>query len=323
LESLAPEEIRKIVREAGIVGMGGAAFPTHVKLSPPEGKKIDTILINGCECEPYITADHRVMLEQPEEIIFGAGAIAKACGAEKIIIGVEDNKPDVIERFKSIFRRDRDEGIEIAVLETKYPQGGEKMLIKAVLGREVPSKGLPLDVGAVVSNVGTALAVSRALKQGSPLIKRVVTVTGSGVKAPQNVLVRIGTSFAEVIEQCGGLTEMATKIVMGGPMMGVPQYSLDVPVVKATSALLVLNRWETQAKKEHPCIKCARCVEHCPMSLVPTRLAAYVEHGKYSEFAEWGGEDCLECGCCAFVCPAGIPIVQWVKLGKLKLRQIA
>jgi electron transport complex protein RnfC len=323
LVELGPDKIRNIVREAGIVGLGGAAFPTHVKVSPFEGKQIDTILINGCECEPYITADHRIMLEHPEDVVYGASAIAKACAAKNIIIGVEDNKPDAIERLRSVCRRQKDFPASVAVLKTKYPQGGEKMLVKAVLHKEVPSKGLPLDVGVVVSNVGTAVAVAQAIKHGTPLIKRVVTVTGRGVKNPQNLMVRIGTTFQEVINECGGLTDQAAKIIMGGPMMGVAQVTLDVPIVKATSAILVLGRREARAAKVFPCVKCGRCVDHCPMFLVPSRLSAFCEGEKYSEFEEWGGGDCMECGSCAYVCPARIPIVHGIKLGKLKLRQLA
>ena len=326
IKSLTLGEIRKIVREAGIVGLGGAAFPTHVKLTPPEGKKIDTILINGCECEPYITADHRVMLERTKDVVFGARMIAKACGARRIVFGVEDNKKDAIKQLRSVIRAQPEEGlydgIEVAALETKYPQGGEKFLIKAVLNREVPSGGLPLDVGVVVSNVGTAVAVTEAINSVVPLTKRVITVTGSGVKEPKNLLVRIGTTFNDIIQQCGGLTEDAAKIIMGGPMMGVSQISLDIPIVKATSCILVLTQEEVLDEEVYPCVKCGRCVDHCPMYLLPTRLSAYAENGKYSEFEEWGGLDCMECGSCAYVCPARIPIVQWVKLAKLKLRQM-
>ncbi|MFC1637548.1 electron transport complex subunit RsxC [Candidatus Margulisiibacteriota bacterium] len=323
LEQLSAEDIRKVVREAGIVGLGGAAFPTHVKITPPAEKTIDTILINGCECEPYITADHRIMLEHAEDVVQGARAIAKACGAKRILIGIEDNKPDAIERIKSVARRQKDYPTQEVTLKTKYPQGGEKMLVKAVLNREVPSKGLPLDVGAVVVNVGTAVAVALAIRQGLPLIKRVVTVAGSGVKNPQNLMARIGTTFQDIINECGGLTDQAAKILMGGPMMGVSQVSLDIPIVKATSAILILSRQEAAAARVYPCVKCGRCVDHCPMFLVPSRLAAYCEGEKYGEFEEWGGEDCIECGSCAYVCPARIPIVHWVKLGKLKLRQMA
>jgi len=322
LKDLSPEEIRKIVREAGIVGLGGAAFPTHVKITPPEGKMIDTVLVNGCECEPYITADHRIMLEKPQDVIYGSVAIAKAVGAENIIIGVEDNKPDAIERLRSVSRLQQAGKIEVVKLKTKYPQGGEKMLIKALLGKEVPSKGLPLDIGVVVSNVGTAVAIAEAIKSGSPLIKRVITVTGSGIRNPQNLLVRIGTPFQDIISQCGGLTEDAYKIIMGGPMMGVAQFSLEVPIVKATTCILVLSRKEVVEEKVYPCVKCARCVDHCPMYLVPSRLSAFAENGKYGDFEDWGGQDCIECGSCAYVCPAKIPIVHWIKLAKYKLSQM-
>ena len=322
LEDLNPEEIRKIVREAGIVGLGGAAFPTHVKLTPPQEKKIDTILINGCECEPYITADHRIMLERAEDVVFGSLAVAKACNAEKIVIGVENNKPNALTRLKTEIRKINANNIDVVELETKYPQGGEKMLIKAVLDREVPSRGLPMDVGVVVANVGSCVAIAEAIKFNTSLTKRVVTVTGSGVKEPQNLMVRIGTPFSEVIEQCGGLTQVAAKIVMGGPMMGITQYTLDVPVVKATSCILVLSPTEIHEKKLYPCVKCAKCVDHCPMYLVPSRLAAFAENAKYGDFEDWGGQDCIECGCCTYVCPAAIPIVHYVKLAKLKLRQM-
>ena len=320
------QNVIEAIKEAGIVGLGGAAFPTHVKLSPPKDKKIDTLLINGCECEPYITADHRIMLERTKELVAGAKLAAKACGASRIIFGIEDNKKDAIKAIRNVVRTNPEEGIydgiEVIEIETKYPQGSEKILIKAMLNREVPSGGLPLDVGAVVINVGTAVAIYEAVNQGQPLIKRVVTVTGSGIKEPKNLLVRIGTTFQDIINQCGGLTADAAKIIMGGPMMGVSQASLEVPVVKATSCILVLNKKDSQLDKQYPCIKCGRCLEFCPMNLVPTKLAAYAENGKYGEFEEWGGQDCMECGCCVYVCPSKIPIVQLVKLAKYKLRQM-
>ncbi|KPJ66870.1 electron transporter RnfC, partial [candidate division WOR-1 bacterium DG_54_3] len=257
-----------------------------------------------------------------QDVIYGSVAIAKAVGAENIIIGVEDNKPDAIERLRSVSRLQQAGKIEVVKLKTKYPQGGEKMLIKALLGKEVPSKGLPLDIGVVVSNVGTAVAIAEAIKSGSPLIKRVITVTGSGIRNPQNLLVRIGTPFQDIISQCGGLTEDAYKIIMGGPMMGVAQFSLEVPIVKATTCILVLSRKEVVEEKVYPCVKCARCVDHCPMYLVPSRLSAFAENGKYGDFEDWGGQDCIECGSCAYVCPAKIPIVHWIKLAKYKLSQM-
>jgi len=326
IENISHLEIRAAVKEAGIVGLGGAVFPAYVKLSPPKDKKIDTILVNGCECEPYITADHRIMLERAEDVVKGAKLVAKACNAGRIIFGVEANKKDAIKVLREVVRHKPEEGIydglEVVELATKYPQGGEKMLIKAVLDRAVPSDGLPLDVGVVVANVGSCVAIAEAVFMGLPLIKRVVTVTGSGICEPKNLLVRIGTTFKDIIEQCGGLTADAYKVIMGGPMMGVAQYTLDVPVVKATSCILVLAKKDVEEEKIYPCIKCGRCVRNCPMNLVPTRLAAYANSGKFSDFDEWGGQDCMECGCCVYVCPAKIPIVQLVKLGKLKLRQM-
>lgn len=326
VEEVTPEEIKEAVKEAGIVGLGGAAFPTHVKLNPPKDKKIDTILVNGCECEPYITADHRIMLEKTTDLLLGAELVAKAAGATKVIIGVEENKHDAILQLKAEIRKrhftNLPDGVSVVTLETKYPQGGEKMLIKAALNREVPTRGLPLDVGVVVVNVGTAVAVTEAVRDGKSLTQRVVTVTGSGIKQPKNLLVKIGTPFKDIVEQCGGLTEDAYKIIMGGPMMGAPQLSLEVPVVKATSCILVLTKAEAKEEKILPCVKCARCVDHCPMYLLPIRLAAYADNGNYSEFSDWGGQDCIECGCCTTVCPAKIPIVHWVKLAKLKLRQM-
>jgi len=323
---LTPEEIRKIVRDAGIVGLGGAAFPTHVKLTPPEGRKIDTILINGCECEPYITADHRIMLERTKEVILGAKIIAKAVSARRIIFGVEDNKRDAIKVLRAEVRTQPEEGmydgISVETLETKYPQGGEKMLVKTLLDLEVPSGGLPLDVGVVVINVGTAVAVAEAVQSGLPLIKRVITVAGAGVKKPKNLLVRIGTPLQEIVNQCGGLSEDAYKIIIGGPMMGVSQFSLDIPVVKATTCILVLSKSEVSEDKVYPCVKCGRCVDFCPMYLLPTKLSAFAENGKYGEFEEWGGQDCMECGSCSYVCPAKIPIAHWIKFAKFKLRQM-
>ncbi|HVN66912.1 MAG TPA: electron transport complex subunit RsxC [Candidatus Sulfotelmatobacter sp.] len=323
VEELTPEQIRRSVREAGIVGLGGATFPTHVKLTPPAGKKIGTVIINGCECEPYITADHRLMIERPAEVLYGAKAVAKAVGAERIIIAVEDNKPDAINMLKYEILNTKLEinsKIEIRKLKTKYPQGGEKMLIKSLLGKEVPSGGLPSDVGVVVQNVGTAAAIADAVKYGKPLIERVVTVTGSAVKQPQNVLVRLGTSFAEVVRQCGGLTENAAKVIMGGPMTGLAVGSLDLPVVKATSCLLVMNKREARSYEEGPCIRCGRCIKVGPAGLLPNFLGDFAKLKDWERLAEYHVADCIECGCCAYVCPARIYLVQYFKMAKRELQ---
>lgn len=323
VDELSPEQIRKIVREAGIVGLGGAAFPTHVKLTPPAGKKIDTVIINGCECEPYLTIDHRLMLERAGDILYGARAVAKAVGASRIIIGVEDNKRDAIERLKSEILNTKSEAntkLEILKLKTKYPQGGEKMLIKAILGKEVPSRGLPHDIGVVVQNVGTAIAIAEAVKTGKPLTRRGVTVTGSGVKEPQNLMVRIGTTFGEVIEQCGGLTADAVKVVMGGPLTGTAVSSLDVPVVKATSGILVMEKKEHQLYEEKPCIRCGQCIKVCPAGLMPNFLGDFAKLKRWDKMDEYHVADCIECGCCAYVCPSRIYLVQYFKVGKLELQ---
>jgi len=319
LRSLAAEEIRKIIREAGIVGLGGAAFPTHVKLSPPENKPIDTIILNGCECEPYLTGDHRLMLERADDCLYGLRLIVKVTGATRGYVGIESNKGDAIALMREKLKVKGN--IQVVPLKTKYPQGGEKMLIKAILNREVPSGGLPLDVGVVVSNVGTALAIAEAIKWGKPLLERVVTITGSGVSQPANLWVPLGTPFSCVVEECGGLRENASKVIMGGPMMGLSQYTLDVPVIKGTSGILVLTESETVAGKEEPCIKCARCIDHCPMGLLPTILARLVKAEKWDSLKDYGVMNCIECGCCAYVCPSRIPLVHLMKLGKFQVSQ--
>ncbi|MFA6548843.1 MAG: electron transport complex subunit RsxC [Candidatus Margulisiibacteriota bacterium] len=333
-ENGTPDEIRKIVREAGIVGLGGAAFPTHVKLLPPADKKIDTVIINGCECEPYVTADHRIMLERTGDIIFGAQAIAKAVGAQRIIVGVEENKKDAWEKMKFEIlpagRQGRNSKfeinpnnqipIQIILIKTKYPQGGEKMLIKALLKREVPSRGLPSDIGVLVQSVGTAAAIAEAIKFNQPLTQRVVTVTGGGVREPQNLLARVGTPFIDLINQSGGLTEDAAKVIMGGPMMGIALSSFDFPIVKATNSILVLRKSEVRNYEESPCIRCGRCIKACPMGLTPNFIADAAKLKDWDQAGEYNVADCIECGCCSYVCPARIYLVQYFKTAKYELQ---
>ncbi|MBI5641862.1 MAG: electron transport complex subunit RsxC [Deltaproteobacteria bacterium] len=321
LNSQSPESIRELVRDAGIVGMGGAAFPTSVKLAPPKGKAIDAIILNGCECEPYLTADHRIMVEESEKVVWGLRALMRATGATKGFIGIEENKPDAIEALKkSIGLSD----VQIIILEAKYPQGAEKMLIKAALNRKVPPGKLPLDVGVVVNNVGTAAAIYEALVYKKPLIERIVTISGNGVRDPRNLRVRIGTSFEEVINQCGGLTGEGEKEVLnGGPMMGIAQSSLTAPVIKGTSGITVIDAGAIKPEGYDPCIKCASCVHACPMGLMPYRLGDYGKAKMLDNFKGWDAGACIECGCCSYVCPAKRPLLQWIRVGKYFVRKEA
>lgn len=317
--NLPADEIKTIIKDAGIVGMGGAAFPTNVKLSPPKEKIIDAVIINGAECEPYLTADHRLMVEHPKEVVEGLKIIMKSLGVKEGHIGIEENKPDAIEAMKAAVSGESN--MSIWPLEIKYPQGAEKMLIKAVKGREVPSKGLPMDVGVVVQNVGTALAVYEAVRYGKPLIERVVTVTGEGIKEPGNMMVRIGTLMSEIIEQCGGLAEGAVKVIAGGPMMGFAQWTLDVPVVKGTSGILVLNEDEYVSSDDYSaCIRCGSCIDICPMGLNPSMLSILSEKGFFEETKEYNIFDCFECGSCAYVCPSKRPMVQFMRLAKSQVK---
>lgn len=314
------ETLKQIIADAGIVGMGGAAFPTNVKVSPPKDKKIDTFIINGCECEPYLTADHRMMVEQTREMIEGTQILMKILNVDKAYIGIESNKPDAIEIMQKF--TEHLPGIKIVPVKVKYPQGAEKMLIKAVNGKEVPAGGLPMDVGCVVNNVGTAIAVYEAVVKKIPSIFRVVTVTGDAINEPKNVIARVGTPFSKLFEFCGGLKPDTKKVLMGGPMMGVAQYSLEVPVVKATSGILCLSSASVPQKEEYTCIVCGRCVHACPMFLIPTRLSRAVDAGKYEMADELGINNCIECGSCAFECPSNIPLVQRIRIGKNKIREI-
>ncbi len=314
ISAISPEQLRNIIREAGIVGLGGAAFPTHVKLSPPPEKKIDTIILNGAECEPYLTCDHRLMLEKTEQVIKGFLIMKRILNAKTAIIGVEDNK----ENAAAFFKNKVPEDIQISTLPTKYPQGAEKMLIYALTDRKVPAGGLPMDVGCLVTNVQTAKAVHDAVWEGKPLIERVVTVTGA-VKAPKNLLVKIGTPYHELVEQCGGYRASPGKIVSGGPMMGIAQSTDLVPVVKGTSGILVqLQPRSTEEAKD--CIRCGRCIDVCPMALMPTQIARYAEKDDIGKAKEYFAMDCFECGCCSYVCPSKIPLVHWIKYAKNEIK---
>jgi len=312
---LSPEELKEKVKASGIVGMGGAAFPTVVKLSPPKEKSIDAVLINGAECEPYLTADYRLMIEKPKEVVEGLKILMKILGVQKGYIGIENNKPDAVAKMKEAASGEA--GIEVLALEVKYPQGAEKMLIKAILGREVPPRALPMDVGVVVQNVGTALAIYEAARFGKPLIERVVTVTGEGIAEPKNLMVRIGTKISDLIEECGGFKDGAGKVISGGPMMGFALVSLDVAVTKGTSGILVIPESHvSHAEAFGPCIRCSRCIDACPMGLMPSMLSVLSEKGFYEDAKEYNLFDCFECGSCAYVCPSKRPIVQLVRLAK-------
>lgn len=320
-ELLAPEEIKKTVTESGIVGLGGAAFPTHVKLSPPPEKKINLYILNGAECEPFLTADDRIMQERTDDIVLGLRLMMRAIGVHRAIIGVEVNKPDSIARMKEAVANMGN--IEVVRLRTKYPQGSEKQLIHVLTGRQIPRGGLPMDVGVAINNVGTALAVTEAVCDGKPLVERAVTVTGTAIAEPKNLKIRIGTAFKDVVDYCGGFTVAPAKVLMGGPMMGIAQYTLDVPVIKGTSGIVGLAPQNVAMVESHTCIRCGRCVNACPMYLVPSALGILCERHKFEEARENGLMDCVECGCCTYICPAGRPMVHMFKFGKMELFKIA
>ena len=313
LEDLTPDEIVDIVREAGIVGMGGAGFPTAVKLKP--AKPVDTVLLNGCECEPLLTADHRVLLEYADDVIYGLKAMIKTVGAEKGIIVIEDNKQDAIELMED--KTADCENIEVVAAKTKYPQGAEKMLIKRVLKRQVPSGGLPADVGCVVANVSTTKAISDAIQKGMPLIERVVTMTGERLKNPGNYIVKIGTSTKELIDYCGGITGGDVTIKAGGPMMGFDLSDPDVPIMKGSNGIIAVD---TDHTAEQPCIKCGRCVDVCPMELSPLYFSKYADEENWQGMKEKNVMDCIECRSCEYICSSKIPLVTKIKAGKNAVR---
>ncbi len=317
---LSKEEIVAKIKEMGIVGLGGATFPTHVKLMVPQGKKADVLIINGVECEPFLTADHRVMLEKAEEMLIGINILMKGLGVEKAIIGIENNKTDAInhiQKFLTDFK-----GIEVKALKVKYPQGAEKQLIKALINREVPSGKLPIEVGCVVSNAGTAFAVYEAIQKNKPLFERVVTVTGKNLKNPSNFMVRIGTSVNELIEKAGGLPLDTAKVISGGPMMGKALNSLEIPVVKGTSGILIMTKNESQRERIQNCIRCGKCITVCPMGLEPYLLAQQAENENFEAAENDRIMDCIECGSCHYTCPSGRPLLDYLRVGKNKVGQI-
>ena len=334
--ALSKEEIITLIKEAGIVGMGGAGFPAYVKLSPPPGKKIDTLIINGAECEPFLTCDHRLMLEKPKEIILGVQLVAKALDVKDIIIGIEENKLDAIESMNSALFRVKGEApnhelrsgtghgfrVKVVRLRTRYPQGGEKQLVKVLLNKEVPSGGLPLDIGCVVNNVQTVFSVYEAVYLRKPLYERVITVSGSFSNIARNVLVRIGTPIKDILDYCGlNAKSDIYKVIMGGPMTGVAQCNLNVPVIKGTSGILVLDKKFKPEGPELDCIRCSRCIDACPAVIMPCMIGVAVKKDRFDIAATYDPFDCIECGACSYVCPSSIPLVQLIKLSKVKIKK--
>lgn len=311
LEELTKEEIVGLIREAGVVGMGGAGFPTHVKLSPKEPDKIEYVIANCAECEPYLTSDYRRMIEEPEKLVDGLKVMLRLFDHAKGILAVEDNKPDCIAALKKLVANEPD--ITVKALKTKYPQGAERQLIYAVTGRAINSSMLPADAGCIVDNVDTVVAINQAVREGKPLMHRIVTVTGDAVNDPRNFIVRIGTNYQELVEEAGGFKAEPAKIVSGGPMMGFALFGLDVPCTKTSSALLCMTEDEVSAYEPSACINCGRCVEVCPGRIVPSKLADFAEHGDDERFLAYNGMECCECGCCSFVCPAKRQLTQSIK----------
>ncbi|MCB1051539.1 MAG: electron transport complex subunit RsxC [Acidobacteria bacterium] len=319
VDSLSIQETIQWVQNSGLVGLGGAAFPTHVKFSVPQGKRIQAVILNGCECEPYLTCDHRVMLEQPGNVVRGLRLMMRKLGAQKGYIGIESNKADAIDLLKNILSDQPD--VEVVALNVKYPQGAEKMLLDAIFQKEVPSGKLPLDLEMVVNNVGTAAALAQYFDDGVPLIERVVTVTGPAVPEPKNLMVPLGTPLFEVLKHCAVDLERIRQVILGGPMMGFAQKNLQAPIIKGTSGILVFEQPLAEPIGELPCIRCSRCLDACPMFLNPSRLAAMVRREWTDELQQYHLMDCFECASCSYVCPSNIPLVHLMRLGKLMIRQ--
>jgi electron transport complex protein RnfC len=320
-EGLSPKEVVSAVQEAGVVGLGGAAFPTHVKLSPPPDADVELLIVNGAECEPYLTTDHRTMTEYPERVHFGTRVMMQCLGVDRAVIGVEKNKPDAIDVLTATIPDDLD--ITILPLTVKYPQGAEKMLIKAITGSEVPSGKLPMHVGVIVQNAGSIATIAEVFETGLPLVERIVTVTGPGVERPSNLIVPVGSKLRDVLDFCGGLKGDVTEVLFGGPMMGAPQTDLDVPIIKGTTGVVVLTRAETERHPAYPCIHCGRCLDACPVFLNPQLLGSLAQVGRYEDMETSHLADCMLCGACSYVCPSNIPLSQMFALGKAALQKMA
>jgi electron transport complex protein RnfC len=319
-EELANDEIIAAVKAGGVVGLGGAAFPTHVKLAPPRDIQVHTIILNGAECEPYLTTDHRIMVEYPERVHLGARIMMKTLGAKRVVIGVEKNKPDAIAALEHL--RPTDIDVTVLPMTVKYPQGAEKMLIKTVTGREVPSGKLPVSLGVVVQNVGSAASIAEIFDTGLPLLERIVTVSGPGVKRPANLVVPVGTKLRDLLDACGGLNDNAGEIIFGGPMMGNAVANLDTPIIKGTTGVVVLEQAQTRQQATYPCIHCGRCLDACPVFLNPSMLGDYARMQRYEEMEALHLADCMLCGSCSFVCPSNIPLAQMFQASKSALRRI-